>query len=66
MLLAVTKGSRRRVKEFPRPPSLRCHQGGMNPPLILIHGNALNRCETGYRPLLDARVQAALNARHPP
>ena len=39
-------------------PKLRyAHQGGMNPPLIIIHGNALNAVPESYRRYLEGRFR---------
>ena len=41
-------------------PKLRyAHQGGQNPPLIVIHGNALDAVPDSYRRYLEARFRAA-------
>ena len=41
-------------------PKLRyAHQGGMNPPLIVIHGNALDAVPDGYRRYLEAQFRRA-------
>jgi len=41
-------------------PKLRyAHQGGMNPPLIIIHGNALNSVSDTYRRYLEGRFREA-------
>ena len=42
------------------------HQGGMNPPLILIHGNALNRVPDSYRRYLERAFMAAFELRGTP
>ena len=39
-------------------PKLRyAHQGGMNPPVIVIHGNALDAVPESYRRYLEARFR---------
>jgi GTPase len=39
-------------------PKLRyAHQGGMNPPLIVIHGNALNHVPESYRRYLEGALR---------
>ena len=39
-------------------PKLRyAHQGGMNPPLIIIHGNALNKVPESYRRYLEGALR---------
>ena len=41
-------------------PKLRyAHQGGMNPPLIMIHGNSLNNVPESYRRYLERQFVAA-------
>ena len=41
-------------------PKLRyAHQGGQNPPLIIIHGNALEAVPDSYRRYLESRFRAA-------
>lgn len=48
-------------------PKLRyAHQGGMNPPLILIHGNALNQVPDSYRRYLERAFMAAFELRGTP
>ena len=44
-----------------RRPKLRyAHQGGQNPPVIVIHGNALDRCARGLPPLSGGAVPRPL------
>jgi GTP-binding protein len=41
-------------------PKLRyAHQGGMNPPIIVIHGNALDRVPDSYRRYLESAFRTA-------
>ncbi len=41
-------------------PKLRyAHQGGMNPPIIVIHGNSLNHVPDTYRRYLEGQFRAA-------
>jgi GTP-binding protein len=48
-------------------PKLRyAHQGGTNPPLIVIHGNALNRVSDGYRRYLERAFSSAFLLRGTP
>ncbi|MCC2595336.1 ribosome biogenesis GTPase Der [Pusillimonas sp. MFBS29] len=42
-----------------RPKMRYAHQGGQNPPLIIIHGNALDAIPDSYRRYLEARFRAA-------
>jgi GTP-binding protein len=40
-------------------PKLRyAHQGGMNPPIIVIHGNALDHVTDAYKRYLEGRIRA--------
>ncbi|KAB2872790.1 MAG: ribosome biogenesis GTPase Der [Ideonella sp.] len=40
-------------------PKLRyAHQGGMNPPIVVIHGNALEHVTDAYKRYLEARIRA--------
>ena len=40
-------------------PKLRyAHQGGMNPPIVVIHGNALDSVSDAYKRYLEGRVRA--------
>jgi GTP-binding protein len=48
-------------------PKLRyAHQGGMNPPLIMIHGSALDRVPDSYRRYLERSFMAAFELRGTP
>jgi GTP-binding protein len=48
-------------------PKLRyAHQGGMNPPRIIIHGNALDAVPDSYRRYLEARFRKAFALRGTP
>jgi GTP-binding protein len=48
-------------------PKLRyAHQGGMNPPLIIIHGNALNAVSDSYRRYLEGRFRDAFSLQGTP
>ncbi|UHL66220.1 ribosome biogenesis GTPase Der [Paralcaligenes sp. KSB-10] len=42
-----------------RPKMRYAHQGGQNPPLIVIHGNALDAISDSYRRYLETRFRAA-------
>lgn len=42
-----------------RPKMRYAHQGGQNPPLIIIHGNALDAISDSYRRYLEARFRDA-------
>ena len=43
-------------------PKLRyAHQGGMNPPVIIIHGNSLEHVTDAYKRFLEGRFRKAFN-----
>jgi GTPase len=43
-------------------PKLRyAHQGGMNPPVIVIHGNSLEHVDDAYRRFLEGRFRKAFD-----
>jgi GTP-binding protein len=44
-----------------RPKMRYAHQGGQNPPLIVIHGNALDTIPASYRRYLETRFRHAFN-----
>ena len=45
-------------------PKLRyAHQGGMNPPMIVIHGNSLEHVTDAYRRFLEGRFREAFKLR---
>jgi len=44
-------------KGLTRPKLRYAHQGGMNPPLIIIHGNALDAVPESYRRYLEGRFR---------
>lgn len=45
-------------KGFSRPKLRYCHQGGQNPPLIIVHGNALDHMPSTYTRFLEGRFRA--------
>jgi GTP-binding protein len=48
-------------------PKLRyAHQGGTNPPLIIVHGNALDRVSDSYRRYLERAFSSAFSLRGTP
>jgi GTP-binding protein len=48
-------------------PKLRyAHQGGMNPPLIVVHGKALDRVSEGYRRYLERAFSTAFSLKGTP
>ena len=65
LLAAVQKQSPPRTG-VSRPKLRYAHQGGMNPPLILIHGNALNHVPDSYRRYLERAFMAAFELRGTP
>jgi len=44
-----------------RPKMRYAHQGGMNPPVIVIHGNSLDRVPESYRRFLEGRFRKAFD-----
>ncbi|GAA6141194.1 ribosome biogenesis GTPase Der [Hydrogenophaga sp. 5NK40-0174] len=44
-----------------RPKMRYAHQGGMNPPIIVIHGNSLEKIPEVYRRFLEGRFRKAFN-----
>jgi GTP-binding protein len=44
-----------------RPKMRYAHQGGQNPPLVIIHGNALDAIPESYRRYLETRFRNAFN-----
>ena len=43
-------------------PKLRyAHQGGMNPPVVVVHGNSLDGITDTYRRYLEGRFRRAFN-----
>ena len=43
-------------------PKLRyAHQGGMNPPVIVVHGNSLEHVTQAYKRFLEGRFRKAFN-----
>ncbi|GAB2816741.1 ribosome biogenesis GTPase Der [Comamonas piscis] len=49
-------------KSGPYRPKLRyAHQGGMNPPVIIIHGNSLEHITDAYRRFLEGRFRKEFN-----
>ena len=65
LLAAVQKQSPPR-NGASRPKLRYAHQGGMNPPLILIHGNALNHVPDSYRRYLERAFMDAFDLRGTP
>ena len=44
-----------------RPKPRYAHQGGMNPPVIVIHGNSLEHITDAYKRFLEARFRKEFN-----
>ncbi|NLY33465.1 MAG: ribosome biogenesis GTPase Der [Alcaligenaceae bacterium] len=44
-----------------RPKMRYAHQGGQNPPLIIVHGNALDAVPDSYKRYLESRMRKAFN-----
>jgi GTP-binding protein len=65
LLAAVQKQSPPRAG-VSRPKLRYAHQGGMNPPLIMIHGNALNQVPDSYRRYLERSFMTAFDLRGTP
>jgi len=65
LLAAVQKQSPPRSGVF-RPKLRYAHQGGMNPPLIMIHGNGLSEVPDSYRRYLERAFMTAFELRGTP
>jgi GTP-binding protein len=57
LLDAVQHQAPRREGRF-RPKPRYAHQGGMNPPLVIVHGNSLEHITDGYKRFLEGRFRA--------
>ena len=44
-----------------RPKPRYAHQGGMNPPIIIVHGNSLEHVTDSYRRFLEGRFRKEFN-----
>lgn len=60
LLEAVQFQSPKRSGMF-RPKLRYAHQGGMNPPVIIIHGNSLEHVTDGYKRFLEGRFRKEFN-----
>jgi len=60
LLEAVQFQSPQRAGMF-RPKLRYAHQGGMNPPVIIIHGNSLEHVDASYKRYLEGRFRKAFN-----
>ena len=56
LLEAVAHQAPKRVGAF-RPKMRYAHQGGMNPPIIIIHGNSLEQVPDAYKRYLEGRFR---------
>ena len=56
LLEAVQFQSPKRAGMF-RPKLRYAHQGGMNPPVIVVHGNSLEHVTEAYKRFLEARFR---------
>lgn len=54
---AVTHQAPPRAGHY-RPKLRYAHQGGMNPPIVVIHGNALDHVSESYKRYLEGRIRA--------
>ncbi|MDQ6627033.1 MAG: ribosome biogenesis GTPase Der [Pseudomonadota bacterium] len=57
LLEAVQHQSPKRAGTF-RPKLRYAHQGGMNPPVVIIHGNSLEHVTDSYKRYLEGRIRA--------
>jgi GTP-binding protein len=57
LMAAVTRQMPPRAGSL-RPKMRYAHQGGMNPPVIVIHGNSLNHVPDSYRRYLEGHFRA--------
>ncbi|MEO8250227.1 MAG: ribosome biogenesis GTPase Der, partial [Burkholderiales bacterium] len=60
LLEAVQFQAPRRAGMF-RPKLRYAHQGGMNPPVVVIHGNSLNHVTDAYKRFLEGRLRKEFN-----
>ena len=60
LLEAVQFQSPKRAGMF-RPKLRYAHQGGMNPPVIIIHGNSLEHVSESYKRFLEGRFRKEFN-----
>ena len=60
LLEAIQFQSPKRAGMF-RPKMRYAHQGGMNPPIIVIHGNSLEHVTDAYKRFLEGRFRKAFS-----
>ena len=53
---AVQHQAPRRDGRF-RPKMRYAHQGGMNPPVVIVHGNSLDHITDAYKRFLEGRIR---------
>jgi GTP-binding protein len=51
---------------YQRPKLRYCHQGGQNPPVVIVHGNAVNHVQDSYRRYLEGWFRDAFELRGTP
>jgi GTP-binding protein len=56
LLDAVEHQAPKRAGMF-RPKMRYAHQGGMNPPIVIVHGNSLEHVTEGYKRFLEGRIR---------
>jgi len=57
LLEAVEHQAPKRAGHF-RPKLRYAHQGGMNPPIVVVHGNSLEHLTDSYKRFLEGRIRA--------
>ena len=57
LLEAVQHQAPKRAGHF-RPKLRYAHQGGMNPPIVVVHGNSLEHVSDSYKRFLEGRIRA--------
>ena len=57
LLEAVEHQAPKRAGHF-RPKLRYAHQGGMNPPIVVVHGNSLEHVSDSYKRFLEGRIRA--------
>ncbi len=57
LLEAVEHQAPKRAGHF-RPKLRYAHQGGMNPPIVVVHGNSLDHITDSYKRFLEGRIRA--------
>ena len=65
LIEAVARHNPARAGQF-RPKPKYAHQGGMNPPIIIVHGNHLESLEGGYQRYLENVFREAFNIQGTP